>query len=113
MKRQNTVNVDRLEGCFFDEVKIKGLVFDPSTFELIGFTDIGDDETDIPTVLNDEKVTATPQKNIATHVLQFFYKSLFAKFEFPCAFFLTKGVKAPKLNRVFWQGVCFMDLVLR
>ena len=94
---------------FFDEVKIKeGLVFDPSTFELIGFTDIGDDETDIPTVLNDDKVTATPQKNIATHVLQFFYKSLFAKFEFPCAFFLTKGVTAQKLNRVFRQGVSLL-----
>ena len=100
---------EQVGGLFFDEVKIKErLVFDPSTFELIGFTDIGDDETDIPTVLNDDKVTATPQKNIATHVLQFFYKSLFAKFEFPCAFFLTKGVTAQKLNRVFWQGVSLL-----
>ena len=50
---------------------------------------------------NDEK----PEEKLATHVLQFFYKSLFAKFEFPCSFFLTKGITALKLNRLFWQAV--------
>ena len=35
----------QLRGLFFDEVKIKeGLVFNPSTFELVGFTDLDDDD---------------------------------------------------------------------
>ena len=36
---------DRTGGLFFDEVKIKeGLVFDPASFELVGFVDLGDDK---------------------------------------------------------------------
>lgn len=95
-----------LGGLFFDEVKIKeGLVFNPSTFELIGFTDSDDDETDTPKVSEATEQNKNTIKKIATHVLQFYYKSLFAKFEFPCAFFLTRGITAQKLNRVFWQGI--------
>ena len=41
----------------------------------------------------------------ALHVLQFFYKSLFAGFQFPCSYFLTRGILAPNLNRLFWKGV--------
>ncbi|KXJ19976.1 hypothetical protein AC249_AIPGENE15268 [Exaiptasia diaphana] len=90
----------KLGGLFFDEVKIKeGLVSNPSTFELIGFTDLDDDDVSLEVTEKDVKL----EKKIATHVLQFFYKSLFANFEFPCAFFLTRGVTATKLNRVFWQ----------
>ena len=40
--------------------------------------------------------------------MQFFFKSLFANFEYPCAYFLTKGVEAPQLNRLFWQGVSLL-----
>jgi len=37
-------NQGLLGGLFFDEVKIKeGLLFDPSTWELVGFTDIEED----------------------------------------------------------------------
>lgn len=57
----------KLGGLFFDEVKIKeGLVFDSSSWELIGFTDV-----------LDEKAESTPSDKLATHVLQFFYRSLF------------------------------------
>ena len=41
----------QLGGLFFDEVKIKeGLVFNPSTFELVGFTDLDDDEIEVPSI---------------------------------------------------------------
>ena len=45
---------------------------------------------------------------IATHVLQFFCRSLFFKFDFPCAYFLTKGATAVQINRVFWLGVSLL-----
>lgn len=88
-------------GLFFDEVKIKeGLLFDPSSWELIGFTDLHIDDTG--------PVTPTMQASLATHVLQFFYKSLFADFQFPCSYFLTRGISAQNLNRIFWQGVSLL-----
>ena len=94
----------QLGGLFFDEVKIKeGLVFDPSTFELVGFTDLDNDETHLPSVGQLKE-----SEQLATHVLQFYFKSLFAKFDFPCGFFLTRGVSAQKLNRIFWQGVSIL-----
>ena len=80
-------------GLFLDEVKIKeGLVFDPSTWELVGFVDLDSSDSSI-------------QKNLATHILQFYYKSIFSSFQFPCAYFLTQGISAQNLNHLFWQGV--------
>lgn len=94
----------KLGALVFDEVKVQeGLVFDPATWELIGFTDFGEDE-------HNTSVTSAckPEENIATHVLRFFFKRLFSNFEFPCAYFLTRGITAPKLNRIFWQGVSLL-----
>ena len=98
----------QLGGLFFDEVKIKGLVFDPSTFELVGFTDLDNDETNLPSVGQLNESDSKPENKLATHVLEFYFKSLFGKFDFPCAFFLTRGVTAQKLNRIFWQGVSIL-----
>ena len=44
-KDQKFSEVGRFGGLFFDEVKIKeGLFFDPSTWELVGFVDLENDE---------------------------------------------------------------------
>ena len=62
----------KLGALVFDEVKIQeGLVFDPATWELIGFTDIGEDE-------HNTTVTSAckPQENIVTHVLMSYSFSL-------------------------------------
>ena len=73
--------VGRFGGLFFDEVKVKeGLLFDPSTWELVGFVDLENDETN-----------CTIQKSLATHVLQFYFKNLFSKFQFPYVVFLLVG----------------------
>jgi hypothetical protein len=57
----------KLGGLFFDEVKIKeGLVFYTSSWELIGFTEAFE-----------ENMEMAPIDRLATHVLQFFYRSLF------------------------------------
>ena len=97
---QGFSHVGKCGGLFFDEVKIKeGLVFDPSTWELVGFVDI-DHGSLHPG--SDSGI----QKSLATHVLQFYFKlSIFCKFQFPCAYFLTLGISAQNLNHIFWQGV--------
>ena len=98
---QKIAEVGKYGGLFYDEVKIKeGLLFDPSSWELIGFTDLEDDDNGTDNI----GTTSTVQRNLATHVLQFFFKSLFASFQFPCSYFLTRGVSARDLNRLFWKG---------
>ncbi len=102
-KKQGISESGKFGGLFFDEVKIKeGLLFDPSSWELIGFTDLDVDESDTS---NDNMTTSSVQVSLATHVLQFYFKSLFSSFHFPCSYFLTNGISAQALNRVFWQGV--------
>lgn len=81
---------------FLTKIK-EGLVFDGSSWELIGFTDV-----------LEEKVESKPIDKLATHVLQFFYRSLFFKFDFPCAYFLTQGATAVQLNTMFWLGVSLL-----
>jgi hypothetical protein len=94
-KEQGILEIGKFGALFFDEVKIKeGLLFDPSTWELVGFVD-----------LDNEGINSMIQKSLATHVLQFYFKSIFSKFQFPCGYFLTRGVSAQALNKVFWQGV--------
>ena len=96
---QRFSQVGKCGELFFDEVKIKeGLVFDPSTWELVGFVDIDNGK---PHNGSDSDI----RENLATHVLQFYFKSIFSKFQFPCAYFLTQGISALKLSHLFWQGV--------
>ena len=104
---------DRLGALLFYDIKIKeGLVFDPSTWELVGFTDLGDDcdLTDLKLSISSEKKSkkTSPKEKLATHILQFFYKSIFGSFSYPCTYFLTRGINAMKLNRIFWQGVSML-----
>ena len=53
------------------------------------------------------KLLSTKEK-LATHILQFFYKSLFTNFDFPCAYFVTRGITAGLLNRIVWQGISLL-----
>ena len=90
----------RLGMLVFDEVTINaGLVFDNKSWELIGFTDLSEENSE-----NKEKAGERVD-NVATHVLQFFFRSLYFKFDFPCAYFLTRNLTSMQLNRLFWQGI--------
>ena len=102
-------------GLLFDEVKIKeGLVYDPGTFELTGFVSLDDDmsassfDLDTKTDLCLKKL----EEMLATHVLQFFFKSLFARFDYPCAYFMTRSISAAQLNRaallLLYHFVCLL-----
>ncbi len=49
-----------------------------------------------------------PSDKLASHVLQFFFRATFFKFDFPCAFFLTKNTTAVQRSRLFWLGVSML-----
>ena len=95
----------RLGGLYFDEMKIKeGLVFNTKNWELVGFTDILENDG----IDTETKSSAQATDHLATHVLQFFFRSTFFNFDYPCAFFLTKNITALQLNRLFWLGVSML-----
>ena len=81
----------------FDEVKIKeGLLWDPRSDELIGFIDYdvkADDDS------------SSVEKLLATHVLQFQFKSLFSGFIYPCAYFLSSNPASGTIDSLFCKGV--------
>eukprot|EP00117_Sycon_ciliatum_P042347 scpid15668/ scgid30822/ len=81
-------------GLYFDEIKIKeGLVWDCGTNDLIGFVD------------SEEPVVDSNDKLVATHIMQFHFKSLFSNFNFPCAYFNTNSPTSSSINDMFWTGV--------
>ena len=53
------------------------------------------------------KLSSTKEK-LAIHILQFFHKSLFTNFDFPCAYFVTRGITAVLLNHIVWQGISLL-----
>ena len=65
---------------FFSE----GLVFDPSSWKLVGFIDLDVDESD---AANANLTTSSVHTSLATHVLQFYFKSIFSSFQSPCCYF--------------------------
>ena len=67
-------------------------MFDSSLWELVGFTDI-----------HEENGTNNPVDKLATHVLEFIYRSLFLTLT--CAYFRTQGATAVQLNRMVWLGI--------
>ena len=80
-------------------------MFDPSSWELIGFIDLDLDKSD---AANANLTTSSVHTSLATHVLQFYFKSIFSSFQFPY-YFLTNGISAQDLNRIFWQGVGLLN----
>lgn len=102
--KKNAPKHGKLGGLFFDEMKIKeGLVFDTKNWELVGFTDLLQNN-----VLDTVTDKSDAGDNLASHVLQFFFRSTFFNFDFPCAFFLTRNTTALQLNRLFWLGISIL-----
>ena len=77
-------------------------------WEPIGFTDLGTEEGDLDGLLHGNDTENKGDKGVATHVMNFFFKGVFANFEYPCAYSLTKGVEAPQLNTLFCQGMSLL-----
>ena len=75
----------------------------------MGFTDLSADN-----VTADATGTGSTKRSgmdqLATHVLQFFFRSTFFKFDFPCGFFFTKNTTSLEINRLFWLGVSMLHI---
>ena len=99
VKAHPNVTSGHVGGLFFDEVKVKeGIVYDQATGKLVGFVDVNPEDA----VANDNNDL---QDIVATNAMQFYFKSLFSTFAFPCAYFMTRSVTSTQINTMFWDGV--------
>ena len=87
----------------FDEMKIKeDLVFDKYTGELVGFTDLGDDDLNFACLEN--------MDTVAKHVLAFHLRGVSSNLKFCLAHFPTNCIKGFQIMPLFWEAVAILEL---
>lgn len=105
----------------FDEIKVEeGLVYDPHSGLLIG--KYCHNHSTFYNILFVWKyflyvisyditilLLGGTEGEIGTHVLQFFWSSLFYGFSYPLAYFVTWTADTEDLSAHFWKGVCLLD----
>ena len=90
-------------------MKIKsGLVFSRATGKLIGFTEIDDINDEL---LEFERKFSGKERDLATHVLTFMARSIFSHFNFPVAYFCSKGFNNDQLFPCVWEAVGVLESI--
>lgn len=94
-----------------DEMKIQAdLVYNKHTGKLEGFVDLGDFQNRLKNFEQELQKESQPEKNLATYLLVFQVRSLFANFSYPLAHFPTANTKADEIFDLFWRAVEIVEL---
>ena len=84
-----------------DEMKVKeGLVYNKTSGEIVGFTDIGDINQQL---LRLEQESDHPP--VAKHILVLMVRGLTFKLEFPYAHFGTRSITGDLIHPIVWEAV--------
>eukprot|EP00794_Sanderia_malayensis_P021080 gene21080-23134_t len=84
----------------FDEMKISdGLFYDKYSEDLIGFTDLGDKESN--------EACLEKENTLATHALLFYIRGLLSDLCFPLAYFATETLTCTQIMPLFWKVLQF------
>ena len=84
-----------------DEMKVKeGLVYNKTSGEIVGFTDIGDINQQL---LRLEQESDHPP--VAKHILVLMVRGLMFKLEFPYAHFGTRSITGDLIHPIVWEAV--------
>lgn len=103
IEANNYFDVQRYVVLLFDEMKVlANLVFDKTTGELVGFTDLGDPEVNFAVL---EKLDM-----VATHALVFLVRGMCTELKFVLAHFATSGITSVQLMPLFWEAICVLEL---
>ena len=103
----NLSGAERYVGIALDEMKISsGLVFDKTTGNLIGYTDLGDPMVDF-TLFDD-------CNEFATHALVFLVRGVCSSLKSVLSYYLTgsSGVTSCQLWPIFWEAVFMLEFKL-
>ncbi len=100
---QNLVGHKRYVCLSFDEMKISdGLVYNKYRGELIGFTDLGDDDIN--------EAWFGKENILATHALLFYIRGLSSDQCFPLAYFATDVLTSAQIMPIVWKFVAILEL---
>jgi len=103
IETNNYFDVQRYVVLLFYEMNVlANLVFDKTSGELVGFTDLGDPEVNFAVL---EKVDM-----VATHALVFLARGMCTELKFLLAHFATNGITSAQLMPIFWQAICILEL---
>ena len=94
----------RYVALLIDEMKIKDLVYNKRSGQIIGFTSLGD-VGDLLSEMEQKCAEDTPHPPVSDHVLVLMVRGIFFKLEFPYAHFGTRGVTADFLFLIVWEGI--------
>ena len=93
----------------FDEMKIKpGLVLSRARGKLIGFAEIGDINDEL---LEFERKFSGKERDLATHILAFMARGIFSHFNFPIAYFCSKGFNSDQLFPCVWEAIGVLESI--
>eukprot|EP00794_Sanderia_malayensis_P010387 gene10387-11468_t len=79
-----------------------GLVYDKYSGYLIGFTDLGDKESN--------EACLEKENTLATHALLFYIRGLSSDLCFPLAYFATETLTCTRIMPLFWKCVAILEL---
>lgn len=112
IKYDSLKEYDKNVSLLFDEMHIKaGLVYNRSSGRIIGFTDLGEINTELDKfgskIKNIDKEESSP--DIATHVLAFMARGMFKRFNYPIAYFASRGYDSDQLYPIVWESVRVLE----
>eukprot|EP00033_Pygsuia_biforma_P006666 GCRY01007507.1.p1 GENE.GCRY01007507.1~~GCRY01007507.1.p1 ORF type:complete len:145 (+),score=19.29 GCRY01007507.1:260-694(+) len=95
----------------FDEMQVRNnLAYNKPTGELVGFVTLPEAEAEAFALSNN--YSGDRKLVVSNHVLLFHWVSLGCNFDFPIAFFFTDNLHGRTLNRIVWDGVSRLELVM-
>ena len=94
----------------WDEMKIKDLVFDKHTCELIGLANPGEINNHLDNFERQcNNSTQNERQNFAYHMLMFMVGGFFTCLEFPYGQFATRHASADTLFPIVWDAVTQLE----
>ena len=90
----------------FDEMRIReDLVYDKSLSKIVGFTDLGDVNSELQKFASCDKEQLSYRPPIATHMFVFMIRGITTKFRFPYAHFPTTEITSSYLHHLVWEAI--------
>uniref|UniRef100_A0A7M5VCI7 Transposable element P transposase n=1 Tax=Clytia hemisphaerica TaxID=252671 RepID=A0A7M5VCI7_9CNID len=94
----------------FDEMHIKsGLVYDKGSGKLIGFTDLGDINTEIEKF--EQQFAGSQERPLSTQILCFMVRGIYTHLNYPIGFFGTNGCRSDQIYNCAWEAVRVLEAV--
>ena len=102
---------ERYINLCFDEMKVKsGLVYNKSTGQFVGFTDMGDINQEVD-LFQRSMAEEMEEREIATHVVLFMARGICSRLHYSLGHFATNGFDSHQLFPIAWEAVKILEAI--